>query len=1397
MNIVRHIIAPTTVVFASIALLSAPAAAVPPGDFDDSGYVGLEDLSTILTCMTEPGVPADPGCEPANFEGEDTDVDAVDFAKFQALFGHTPIQLKDTLGIVLSVGSTNPYSGRQTCGGLGCHDLDDPAGITNGKTFQQGRTDTDGNVIMKDDFFEDGRWWHRSPGRFGVWSQATTFEMAGKDNANESVFDQSAFAWTRGCSGCHTGAGSGEFDRDGELLYNEVTGQFGYEVLGKTPEEVYLDGDYADFDYSTSTVVPARWDLTGLSEPDCLFCHRAEPPTVHWREVILSAATELVDDEGSPVKAFAAAATAGHRWFSTLDAGANPPVLQIDYSVGVADGSLIEGGDGTVYFDNTRLQRPPLDKSCWLCHTQKEVLNGMVWFDDTPDVHYRKFNNLSDDDPGNDIPGDKSKVCNYCHPGGLDHNFAKGNDFMFSWRDELDWVNFRTCRDCHLWDGPVRHPDAPEVGGGADTVEVHLVGRMMEKLSCQACHIPHALGPAIIYIDTAAGGWGSGMTFQYLSADPLDPTNPDRSRWYPPLMWKTDSDGVERLFPTVVWPTGYWADWDQNGTPEDLSDDLLTPILLWRINEVTGGGAPPWVTDDNGDYLPEVNRPEEILAYIEVLKGNDSYGRQIAARPVQVKGPLVWYEDPQAPEGVNSFEHEGTGIPVKWYYYSWGLDHNVLPKEQAWGAGGDCQTCHRTDGQSPVFDRLVLVDPYDVNGQPVYKTVREMTGVDTTSYHDNIVLKDAMGNPLTVTSTAPYSGRETCSGTACHDIDRISNGLIHQQGRTDADGNIVMQDDFLGDGRWWVRSAGMYGRNSVGAGGLNRQTAGKTNANESEMDMTAYYWAGFCGACHAGGGGMEFDRDGIRYWDEATGQFGYEVLGQTPEDVALDGDYAYIDVDGDASWSLAPWDVTGVAGPECLHCHRANRTYVDLQDMHREWRAAVLGTRDALVDSQGLSVPAYAAAGTAGQGWFSTLDTEATPPVLQIDYSVGVAAGDLIVGPSDELVLPAEFLARPPRDQACWGCHLPGGFQGKRGTVWFDERDVMYAGFNNLRDGDPGNDIPPEESTACVRCHPGNIDHNFAKGDSPYAYFREELNWEGFRSCRECHLTEIDGLLNPLHDPTAPGVPGGTLLHLAGSEDGGPMVAMSCQGCHVPYALEQATIVTDRSVTGTAISYMTNEFLSADPLDPTSPDKSTWYPALVWKTDSDGLDRLFPQKLEVCIYWADWDQNGTPGDLNDDTIQPIILWRMRQITGNQPLPVVTDDNGDGKLEINRPAEMLAYMQALQGVDSYGRQVAANPVLVKGERVWYSDPQSPDGVSWFEHEGSGVTVQSYEAFGLDHNVLEMAEAWGAGFPPDCGTCHRTDGQSPVFDRLILIDPWDENGDPVYRTVREMTGAMPPP
>jgi len=748
-----------------LAVLAGQPALAVTGDFDTNGYVDGADFASFAQCLALSGpqiLSLSNNCLVA-FDGDgDGDIDLCDYGVLQGRPGHTPFPLRDYAGNAITAESTAPYSGRHTCGA--CHDIDE---ISNGFLFQHGRTDLARNIVTKDDYFNDGRFWIKGPGRYGVWGQSFVYKLAAKNNTSASQIEQTTFAWIRDCAGCHVGGGAGEFDRDGEMLYDVATGQFGYEKLGLGPGDVVLDGDYTDMNYTTGALGPARWDITGVSGPDCLYCHRAQRAITRstrsapadpadgidarsgfsggsradmnytWRRGVFAAGTALVDALGQSVPAFAAAGTAGQGWFSSIDLTANPPVLQIDYAAGVADGSLQLTGD-VVNVAPSALVHIPRDQVCTSCHPLATI-TGTVWFDER-DVHYKQFNLMNDTDPGNDIPAERSQVCNYCHPGNAAHEFAKGNSPQVQQRNEIDWQNFRSCRDCHLTElapgvpNPLHHPDAPEL-----THEIHfpemVVGDMINKLSCQACHIPYPLTSALVFRDITIPG-ATGTTAQYYSADPLNPASPDKSRWYPSLTWKTDSDGVERLFPTNLWINIYWGDWNTNGTPGVLGDDVIAPILSWRITQAVGATPLPVVTDDNGDGQLEINRLEEILAYLALLKGNDSYGRQIAARPVLVRGVRVWYADETSPTGVSSFDHRGTGIPMTYHPYVWELDHNVLPAADAWGTefgGWACGHCHRSwNGGQPtvVFDRKVLVDPYDENGQPVYETVRAQTGAN-------------------------------------------------------------------------------------------------------------------------------------------------------------------------------------------------------------------------------------------------------------------------------------------------------------------------------------------------------------------------------------------------------------------------------------------------------------------------------------------------------------------------------------------------------------------------------------------------------------------------------------------------------------------------------------------
>ena len=61
----------------------------------------------------------------------------------------------------------------------------------------------------------------------------------------------------------------GEYDRKGNLYYDEEKQNFGYELSGDNP---ILDGDYTNFTMGNASY-GAPWNKSGVSEADCLICH--------------------------------------------------------------------------------------------------------------------------------------------------------------------------------------------------------------------------------------------------------------------------------------------------------------------------------------------------------------------------------------------------------------------------------------------------------------------------------------------------------------------------------------------------------------------------------------------------------------------------------------------------------------------------------------------------------------------------------------------------------------------------------------------------------------------------------------------------------------------------------------------------------------------------------------------------------------------------------------------------------------------------------------------------------------------------------------------------------------------------------------------------------------------
>ncbi len=561
------------------------------------------------------------------------------------------------------------------------------------------------------------------------------------------------------------------------------------------------------------------------------------------------------------------------------------------------------------------------------------------------------------------------------------------------------------------------------------------------------------------------------------------------------------------------------------------------------------------------------------------------------------------------------------------------------------------------------------------------------------SFHEKIILRGYDGNPLTLESKTPYSPKKTCGG--CHDYDRITNGYHFQQGRTDGAGKIVIRDTFDPKVPWSL-SSGMYGRFTLASADLSH-LAKKANPSPSEIDTSSFAFVQICGVCHPGGGWSEYDRKGRLYYDEVSKRFGYEDSAESP---LLDGDYTPYP-HGSAD-DRAPWDQSGVSEADCFFCHLKGYLW-------KEREAALRGKF-------------FKYGPTVGAGW---ADIKLSRDEL------GNSKGDEVtVDYTKKEVADFENLnvqiVRSPSDENCWSCHAVADGK-RRGRQWNSETDIHKA-----------------KGLQCISCHPGNKDHNFAKGNTIQQTVRSDLN-HTLSSCEDCHYKGKSRKAPKYKHPFSP-------RHLK---------IIACQTCHIPFLTASADLVYDFASSGQTLIHETSKFLSTDPLDPkrTAPEMaaSTWYPALTkWKR------KIVPAKSLVVIYWGDLDPR-------TNVVKPISLWKLR---GLKKLPLLKDDNGDGDPEVNSPDEIKAFLKALKEKDKFENPAATHPVLMKGGFLYQLDKKGD--VEKIKHEQAEVLD-----FSLSHNVVSGPEVMGAR---GCKECHSK--KSSFFLRKVLIDPWDEKGKPVY-------------
>jgi len=479
--------------------------------------------------------------------------------------------------------------------------------------------------------------------------------------------DKPSFYWAKVCGVCHPGGGPSEYDREGNR----------YDEFARDPKNFiqpkgdnFLDGDYYQSD----------WVKSGVSEADCLMCHLKG---YDWKSRALAIRGGF----------FSAAPTIGAGWYKDIETD-KPPLssiqtkavsFSIDYGrIDIADPENLA----------KQITREVPDTNCWACHVEPDrKKRGRSW-DAMTDVHKAK---------GLD--------CIYCHPGGEDHEIAKGDALVGSVRDDID-NGMQTCTECHLEGKDSRAPK-PE----HPFSDIHI-----EKMTCESCHIPYKDTPATAAIDNAT----TGKTIHYLTSRLIsnDPLNPayrlagiSKTRWYPAFLRYKG-----RIKPIDPMQSVWWGDWDR-------ASHRVIPIFLWRIRDFTGAVVKNKFSISNAVLLKalngskEVNRLNEIETYLRLLlKAKDRFGAPLVYHtPVLVKGGMIYYLENNQLHKETMPCHEGGFTCCE----PFALSHNIVTGEFALGAAG-CVECHSSP--SPFFNRKVLKDPFGENGKPIYQEAWQLIG---------------------------------------------------------------------------------------------------------------------------------------------------------------------------------------------------------------------------------------------------------------------------------------------------------------------------------------------------------------------------------------------------------------------------------------------------------------------------------------------------------------------------------------------------------------------------------------------------------------------------------------------------------------------------------------------
>jgi len=577
-------------------------------------------------------------------------------------------------------------------------------------------------------------------------------------------------------------------------------------------------------------------------------------------------------------------------------------------------------------------------------------------------------------------------------------------------------------------------------------------------------------------------------------------------------------------------------------------------------------------------------------------------------------------------------------------------------------------------------------------------------------------LRDESGNVIDpvkgVNDTRPYSPRQTCGTSGCHDYRKITEGFhfTQGQGETPPKGFAARYN--------WVTSPGNYGGTWCSPAPLYRQLAPKTNTSARFIDMTSFdFVTATCGNCHPGGGPLEYDREGKRYdaWmrDPTSG------LSPGGEN-NLDGDYY-----------KARWSETGVIEADCLLCHQPEydlkKRNAELTGLNFKW-AATAGAGFGVVKGQ-------VAAGER--------------PVVAYEKSKFDADGNVLV-----------HMAPEPRNETCLGCHAKPDWK-KRGASTTARTDVHISAELRCVDchaaGSRAADPRIRDREA----------HQFGKGDDPSGWVRNDLD-DTVRSCESCH---IDGWRNaprathawlpPLHMEKI----ACQTCHIPARAVKSALVQASDVYNPAPRITPPAKHIWtfyDQEMTFWNHYGQLELFTSKDqPTDITRPTLIRY------------KGKIYPAN-RVHSAWVGFEEEGKPG-LNQLFMKDFFqMWTQHRGDPKNKYPElakITDDNKDGVIEVNRPEEIDALLASVKTyLEATGFPLAGRRLVwVSDDRAYYSSKESRN----LPREAYEATPYA-SVYKFSHDIAPAGAALGTGGCTDCHRGGSPFFQGAVLDKPFTGD-----------------------